>query len=166
MSTEESSRGKVWLRFITEKDFSSWAIRWFTWSDWSHVDFALPSGKFLGARLDGGVQIRPHDYIKPSDFCYAYVTVEDPRRIYGWATSQIGKPYDWRAIAGFLPRENWHDPGHWFCSELVAQAFQLKDEPIVDRMASRVSPQTAFESVRMVKVVGRPDWVKKKGWEY
>lgn len=157
---------KVWCRFVTEAGFTSWAIRWFTWSDWSHIDFVLPSGKFLGARLDGGVQIRPHDYIRPSKFCYAYVEVVDPRRIYGWATSQVGKPYDWKAIAGFLPRMNWQDPGHWFCSEFFAQAFQLKDMPIVDRMASRITPQTDYESVRVVKVPGVPDWIRKQGWEY
>ena len=163
MSTEESNGGKVWLRFITETGFSSWAIRWFTWSDWSHVDFVLRDGRFLGARLDGGVQIRPHDYIKPSAFRYAYVTVPDPRKVYGWATTQVGKPYDWKAIMGFLPRVEWHDPHAWFCSELVAAGFERAGHPIVDRKAFRVTPQTAFESVEVVKVDGVPDWIMGNG---
>ena len=69
---------KVWLRFVTEKGFTSAAIRWFTWSDWSHVDFVLKDGRFLGARLDGGVQIRPHNYIKPSAFRSVSWTIHKP----------------------------------------------------------------------------------------
>ena len=161
-----SGTGKVWLRFITETGFSSWAIRWFTWSDWSHVDFVLRDGRFLGARLDGGVLIRPHDYIKPSKFRYAYVEVPDPRKVYGWATTQVGKPYDWTAIAGFLPRINWHDPHRWFCSELVAAGFEQAGSPIVDRASFRVTPQTAYESVEVVKVAGVPDWIMGNGGYY
>lgn len=148
--------GKVWLRFITDPGISSWAIRWFTWSEWSHVDLVLRDGRFLGARIDGGVRIRPHDYITPSVFRYAYVEVPDPRRIYGWATSQIGKPYDWRAIAGFLPRANWHNPHAWFCSELVAGAFEQARQPIIDAETSRVTPQMDYESIRVVKTNGVP----------
>ena len=152
--------GKVWFRFITEEDFSSRLIRWFTWSDWSHVDFVLRDGRFLGARLDGGVLIRPHDYIRPSKFRYAYVEVPDPRKVYGWATTQVGKPYDWKAIAGFLPRVEWHDPHAWFCSELVAAGFERAAYPIVDRASFRVTPQTAYESVEVVKVDGVPDFIR------
>ena len=158
--------GKVWVRFITEPGITSRAIRWFTWSDWSHVDFVLRDGRFLGARLDGGVQIRPHDYIIPSAFRYAYVEVPDPRQVYGWATSQIGKKYDWRAIAGFLPRANWHDPARWFCSEYVAEGFDRVNWPIVDREIFRVTPQTAYESVRVIKTTGVPACVAGKGKLY
>ena len=158
--------GKVWLRFITEEDFSSRLIRWFTWSDWSHVDFVLRDGRFLGARLDGGVLIRPHDYIIPSAFRYAYVEVPDPRKVYGWATTQVDKPYDWKAIVGFLPRVEWHDPHRWFCSELVAAGFERMGNPIVDRRASRITPQTAYESVLVKKIDGVPDFISTQGWTF
>ena len=158
--------GKVWLRFVTEKGFTSRMIQWFTWSDFSHVDFLLRDGRFLGARLEGGVQIRPHDYITPSVFKYAYVEVDDPRKVYGWATSQLGKPYDWRAILGFLPREDWHEPGHWFCSELVAQAFNLKDTVIVDNQMDRITPQSVLESPRVHKIDGIPDFIRDLGWTF
>lgn len=158
--------GKVWLRFITETGLTSGLIRWFSWSDWSHVDFVLRDGRFLGSRLDGGVRIRPHDYLTPSKYRYAYVDVADPRKVYGWATSQIGKKYDWKAIVGFLPRVNWQDPERWFCSELVAQGFELKDQPIVDRECSRITPQTDYESTRVIKVDGVPDWIAKMGWGF
>ena len=102
--------GKVWLRFITEEDFSSRLIRWFTWSDWSHVDFVLRDGRFLGARLDGGVLIRPHDYIVPSAFRYAYVEVPDPRKVYGWATTQVGSLMTGRPSWDSSPESNGMTP--------------------------------------------------------
>ena len=156
--------GKVWLRFVTESGLTSKAIKWFTWSKWSHVDFVLRDGRFLGARLDGGVQIRAHDYLVPSIFKYAYVEVDDPRRVYGWASSQIGKPYDWRAIVGFLPRKDWHESGHWFCSELVSAALEQSGHPIVDRSAFRITPQTAYESVEVKKIDGLPAYFSTSGW--
>jgi len=163
---KDAPMGKVWCRFSTEPGIESRLIRWFTWSDWSHVDFVLANGKFLGARLDGGVRIRPHDYLTPSKYRYAYVEVADPRKVYGWATSQIGKKYDWRAIVGFLPRASWQDPGRWFCSELFAAAFEKKERPIVDRLASRITPQTAYESVRVVKIDGVPDFIREMGFNF
>lgn len=154
---------RVWLRFVTEPGLTSWTIRTFSWSDWSHVDFVLSNGKFLGARLDGGVQIREHDYLTPSRFCYASVEVYgSTRRVLGWATAQVGKPYDWRAILGFGFRRDWHDPGHWFCSELVAEAFKLKDSAIVDNRAYRITPQMVYESVRVEKLGMNviPQWIR------
>ena len=42
----------------------------------------------------------------------------------GMALQQIGKPYDWRALFGFLFHRDWTEPDSWFCSELVAWSAQ------------------------------------------
>lgn len=159
---------RVWLRFVTEPAFSSWVIRTATWSDWSHVDFVLTNGNFLGARFSGGVQSRSHDYLTPSKFCYASVQVADIRKVLGWATGQIGKPYDWRAILGFGFRRDWHDPGQWLCSELVAEAFRKMDAPIVDDQSYRVTPQDDYESVRVQKepIGSVPSWIRAMGHSF
>ena len=146
----------VWLRFVHENGITSRAIEWFTRSEWCHVDFVLSDGRFLGARLDGGVQIRPHDYLKPAAFRYAYVEVPDSRKVYGWAISQVGKKYDWLAIAAFIPRTNWRDPSRWFCSEMTAFGFEQAHHPIIDTAASRVTPQMDYESELVIKVDGVP----------
>ena len=156
----------VYLRFVTEPGFTSWAIREFSWSDYSHIDFVLANGNFLGARLSGGVAVREHDYLIPSKYRYAFVEVRSVKSVIGWATSQVGKPYDWRAILGFLPREDWHEPGHWFCSELVAQAFNLKDTVIVDNQMDRITPQSVLESPRVHKIDGIPDFIRDLGWTF
>ena len=54
------------LRFITENSIGSALIRWYSFSIWSHVDFLWPTDAYLGARLDGGVRLRPYNYIKPT----------------------------------------------------------------------------------------------------
>ena len=48
-------------------------------------------------------------------------------------------------------------------AELVAEAFDQAGHSIVDREVSRVTPQTAYESVRVVKVDGVPDWIMGNG---
>jgi uncharacterized protein YycO len=132
------------LRFATEHGFSSFAIRWGTWSDYSHVDFILPDGTLLGSRIDGGVQIRPATYghfIKTESFGIN-VRPDKAAAILDWAHSQVGKPYDITAIIGYTIRRDWTKPDRWFCSELVAAAFLLHDWPIIRTShLNRVSPQ-------------------------
>ena len=48
-------------------------------------------------------------------------------------------------------------------AELVAEAFEQAGQPIVDRKCYRVTPQTAYESVAVVKVDGVPDWIMGNG---
>ena len=48
-------------------------------------------------------------------------------------------------------------------AELVAEAFDQAGHSIVDREVSRVTPQTAYESVEVVKVAGVPDWIMGNG---
>ena len=119
----------VTLQFATESGLSSWAIRWFCHSDYSHIDFVLPDGRLLGARLDGGVAIRPEGYAAFSATRRIRVPTDKAPAIYRAALSQQGTRYDWKAIAAFalpdlMPRRNWRDPGAWFCSELGAWAFE------------------------------------------
>ena len=45
-------------------------------------------------------------------------------------------------------------------AELVAEAFDQAGHSIVDREVSRVTPQTAYESVEVVKVAGVPDFIR------
>ena len=56
--------GAITLRFVTCSDPGSWAIRTFQRGWCSHVDSVMDDGRLLGARLDGGVAIRPPNYEK------------------------------------------------------------------------------------------------------
>ena len=58
------------------------------------------------------------------------------------AASQIGKPYDYTAILGLGLRRDWQEEDAWFCSELVAWAFQHAGEPLFRaECLRRVTPQ-------------------------
>ena len=56
--------GAITLQFVTSRDPESWAIRTFQRGWCSHVDSVMDDGRLLGARSDGGVQIRPPNYEK------------------------------------------------------------------------------------------------------
>lgn len=142
----------ITLQFVTEPDWMSHAIRWFTWSEYSHVDLVLPSGRLLGAHVRDGVQIREPGYA-------AFTRVE--RRIVrdvspvalDWACRQIGSPYDVAAIFGLLVRrDHWRQPDRWFCSELVARAFEVAGRPVVLGDCWRISPRDLMLSPLLEKV--------------
>ena len=119
----------VELQFATESGLSSWAIRWFTHSDYSHVDMVLPGGKLLGARLDGGVKVRDPGYGAFTATKRVSILTPKAPAVYRAALQQRMTPYDWKAIIAFavpalMPHRNWRDPNAFFCSELVAWALE------------------------------------------
>lgn len=109
------------IRFITESDFVSWAIRWVTFSDFSHVEIELPDGTFLGAHAGKGVQIRPADYCQPSfERRYAIPLSQanyDAAMLY--ARNSIGTLYDYADIFGLLFRRNLTTKGRMICSRYL-----------------------------------------------
>ena len=117
----------ITLQFIADHSPTSWLIRRFTWSPYSHVELVLPDGRLLGARGDGGVAIR-----EPARApVVARFAVEAPDSVIDTALQQLGRPYDWAAIAGIVTRRNWQQPDRWFCSELVAWAFDRAGHPLL-----------------------------------
>ena len=112
----------ITLQFAGDGGLSSGLIEWYG-HDWcSHVDCVLPDGHLLGARIKGGVAIRPPHYRRfrrvqrvtlpcPGEMDLAF-------RLF--AHAQVGKPYDWTAIAAFAFDRDWREGRAWFCSELVA----------------------------------------------
>ena len=147
----------VRLQFSTENAFDSAVIRWYTLSSVSHVDFVMDNGTLLGARTDGGVLDREPNYARFSHVIRAEVDCLDDVRnkVYAFAVCQLGKPYDWRSIEAMaLPWTNLRERQAWFCSELVAAAFESAGYPLVNAMkaGNRITPQDVLESVR-VRVV-------------
>jgi uncharacterized protein YycO len=141
------------LQFATESDIVSAGIRWFTWSNVSHVDFVTPEGKFLGSRLDGGVRVREPGYAR-----FAYTEryrIDTPYEATIWsaAYSQIGKPYDWKGIVGFTFHRDWRDSSSWFCSEYVAWAFETGGDRLLNAdHLDRIAPGTLTLSPRLFRI--------------
>lgn len=120
----------VRIQLSTERSVGSAFIRWYTWSAWSHVDFVLPGGNLLGARMNGGVQVRPPGYARFTHTLQLEAP-DAPDTVYDRALEQVGKPYDIGAIAGMGLRRDWRDPLKWFCSELTAWAFEAESFPML-----------------------------------
>lgn len=122
-------------------------IRWYTWSWAAHTAVQLDDGSLIDATPSAGVsrhagvsgsRVRSFSVVYPD--AATQKTVE--ARVAQFLYAQLGKPYDWSAILGMGLRRDWHDPGQWFCYELVAAAwedsgFPLLRAPHVNRLTPR-----------------------------
>lgn len=145
---------EIILRFVTEKDPISQAIRDVTWSAFSHVEFMLDDGTTLGAHANGGVRIRPIDYAIFSNEERYRVTVTDDQKatILAYAQAQLGKPYDFTDIFGILLHRDWRKDDGWICSELVAACFE-KAMPLLHAAVDaidRVTPRDVYLSPYLI----------------
>lgn len=116
------------LRFVQGGGWDSKIIQWDTRCRWSHVE-AYYGGTTLGAMLKGGVQRRPLTdpaYRRAAAFQIVDIvaTPEQNKIFDDFNVGQLGKPYDWRAIASFgLGSRDWTLDDSWFCSELQVRAL-------------------------------------------
>lgn len=128
------------LQFSTESGILSEIIRTFDHGWCSHVDAILPDNTLLGARSDGGVQIRPPNYTKFTRTQIVSIPIDD-KPFLEFLHAQVGKPYDSTAIFAFAFDRDWREDDSWFCSELQAAAlekvwFQHK----LSTAANRITP--------------------------
>lgn len=134
------------LVFCRAPTLTSRLIRLVTWSKWSHV--ALIQGDWvIDATAKHGVAVRPLiDFEIENDDVHA---VDLPRDL-GDALAvqmitQVGKPYDWTAALGVGLHRDWQKDDAWFCSELVAWAYDRVERPLFrPETMHRVTPQHLF----------------------
>lgn len=142
------------VRFVSGTGASSATIKWYTSSPWSHVEFWTPNG-YLGARLAGGVQLRPFDYdasqIATQEFRRWDLAPDKELALEQWLAAQIGKDYDWLAILALPLHRDWKTEDDWFCSELVAAAFNKVGCPILSphTIVSKITPRDIALSVML-----------------
>ncbi len=119
----------ITLQFVAGDGIGAELIEWFSAGDFSHVDIVMPDGTLLGARLDGGVRIRPANY--ETWHKRAVVALDRGQSItdafYSFAVSQIGKPYDKTAIIGFAAGRDWREDDSWFCSEYAGRSLEVSN---------------------------------------
>ena len=126
----------VRVQIVTEKwNPISAAIRFSTRSWASHAEFIDTDHQItVGARSIGGVKVRPcakDRYSRVEQF-----TAPGILQAYEWARTQIGKPYDFSAIAGIAVDRNWRDETKWFCSELIVASFEYVGFPLLSTRPS------------------------------
>lgn len=114
----------VAILFSTTSNPFSWLIRALTWSRWSHVSIVDGDSIIQAHALHGVIRTPLAEAIETAKRVeLVRLPARDPAAVISAAASQIGKPYDWTALAAWLLRRDWQEPDSWFCSELVAWAF-------------------------------------------
>ncbi len=105
------------VRFSSQALPGSWFIRFFRWIPFSHVEIAMSNGRTLGARVFGGVKIRP-----PRRYSHqADIIVDVPEALWIEALKMQGRRYDLVGLFAFLFRIKMQ-VSRWFtCVEFVAE---------------------------------------------
>ena len=133
------------ILFCRKHTIGSIMLRGFLWSQWSHV--AIIDGDHVIEAIFGhGVVRRPLQEVldECSYFEIVPFMVRDPELVIAAAGSQVGKPYDWQGVVGIGVRRKWQDMDAWFCSELVAWAFQEAGQPLFRVHAWRITPRDLY----------------------
>lgn len=160
MTSKQTLRGplvattQIYYRVVKgEKGFYDRLIRWYSRSPYTHAEFCWPlynpkPPEYLGAQTEGGVDIRPANYLgdSPFDTFGVEVTPEQQEKMRMFLLAQVGKEYDFRAILGmaFSRLDQGKKTNAWFCSELVFYAFALIGKALLRaplQQADRMTPR-------------------------
>ena len=107
-------------------------IRWFSWSDYSHIAWLTEQGEVIEAwppkvrickSFDEGHTPGTHVDI----YEVVGLTSGDRETIETFLRNQVGKKYDWRGVFHFVTRNGNNSRTKWFCSELVFKALLKAD---------------------------------------
>lgn len=141
------------LRFSCGSGLAGAAVRVATWSWAAHVGFLLADGRVLDATPGPGVSVRHAD--DSGEVRYFRVGLPQPalQAALRYAAGQLGQPYDWRGALGIGFRRDWRTEGAWFCSELVAAAFERARAPLIATgFLARVTPLDLLLSPYLAEV--------------
>lgn len=128
------------------RSLSSWLLRFFMWSRWSHsaiLDHRTGT-VYDSTFIHGGCKtwdakefFHRHTQmeLRPVD-----VPVEREAEALAWLNAQTGKPYDWTALVGFVLRREWQEDDSWFCSEETETFRSSFATPRFRLGAGRVTP--------------------------
>lgn len=106
-------------------------IRLATWSKCSHCEFEFSDGLIIYPSMEAGMVIATKNRNYRWEYSYELpITQEQEAIVREWAESQLGKPYDYTALAPFnvlIPRtkKKWKDDRMWICSEFCAYGLEL-----------------------------------------
>lgn len=138
------------LRFVTNESFISKLIRFFTWSKFSHIDYVFDNGSCYSA-MPNGVSFNDNDCYELIE--YYELEVVNKIELEKFLYSQSGKPYDWKAIFGFIFRKNWSSDDKWFCSELIAAAVEVGGIKLFKNTTmDRITPRDLYTNPLLKKV--------------
>lgn len=129
-------------------------IMLWTWSRCSHCEFEFSDGMVIVAAMEAGRVIAT----KNRKFTWEYVydlsiTEEQEQKLREWAEGELGKPYDYTALAPLnvlIPRTKkyWKDPKQWMCSEFCAYGLELIGIKLFADNFKKVKPSNLYNAVK------------------
>ena len=136
-------KNAVRILFCSNRNPLSVVIRASTWSRWSHVALVDGESVIEATGLHGVRRAPLWDVLSHAvDHAFVDIPANDPAGIIEAAASQIGKPYDYSALLGLALHRDWQRENAWFCSELIAWAFEQNKQPLLrSEVLRRVTPQ-------------------------
>jgi uncharacterized protein YycO len=135
------------LLFTRRNTIGSYLIRAFTWSQWSHCVVVESDSSVIDSTFaHGGVCRRPlaSVYAESSKVEAVDIPLPDEAAAIGYAVAQIGKPYDWKAVVGFILHRNWADDSAWFCNELAEACLAAGGKKRFREEISRITPRESW----------------------
>lgn len=133
--------------FTRKRTLGSLLLRVFQWSEWSHCALIDERrGTIIEAAAFGGTQERHLMALLSEASASAVIDVpcRSASAVLAAARAQLGKPYDWLGVLGIGLRRRWQDADRWFCSELIAHAFEAAGEPLFRGQPWRITPRDLF----------------------
>ena len=142
---------KIQLMFYKGKgDLFDKLIRWWTHSEYSHVELVIGGMWYSSSPRTGRVAGRELVY---NESHWDSVEVEanegQIKRMTRLFRQERGKKYDWLGItlSQILPL-GIDMPNRWFCSEICAYVLKKSCTVRLDEKASWYSPQRLYEAVK------------------
>ena len=107
----------------------------------SHCAVWLSDGNVVDASWPHGVQTRPFDAFMDKRLLVQQidVTLPDEKAAADYLLSQIGAPYDWLGIAGYLAWRDLDSPGRHYCSGILMRAMLAGGLAVADPARKRWS---------------------------
>jgi hypothetical protein len=100
-------------------------VRWWTRSQYSHVELILPWGAAASSSaMDGGVRFKFIDF-DPALWDFVDVPLELASSAEDWFNTHYGQGYDYLGNVHFVLSAVGDDKRKWFCSEAVAAALGM-----------------------------------------
>lgn len=131
-------------------------IRWQTRGAYAHASWLCSDGTVIESHAKCGVAHVANPWVNnegPVDvFAIRNLTAKESAHALNFMVRQIGHGYDWMGCARFLSGVNRNNVERWFCSELVAEAFEMAGRPLLGADAYRISPVTLSWSTELVPV--------------
>jgi len=136
----------------------SWLIRLWCMSSVSHVQFEFSDGVQIFPSVEVGKTVLTRNKYYTWEYPIEMnISTQQEKIIRAWAESQIGKPYDYTALAPFnvlIPRSKkyWRDDSYWMCSEFCAYGLELIGVNLFSDTEKKIKPSDLYKHLKESKL--------------